>query len=71
MTVSYFEWVQDIQSYFWGEKEVNEKLNQIITRTYEAVDALATQKNETLRTAAYMLAVTRVAEATTTRGIYP
>jgi len=71
VTVSYFEWVQDIQSYFWGEKEVNEKLNQIITRTYEAVDALATQKNETLRTAAYMLAVTRVAEATTTRGIYP
>ena len=71
VTVSYFEWVQDIQSYFWGEKEVNEKLNQIITRTYDAVDNLAAQKNETLRTAAYMLAVTRVAEATMTRGIYP
>ena len=71
VTVSYFEWVQDIQSYFWGEKEVNEKLDQIMTRTYDAVDALALQKNESLRTAAYMLAVSRVAEATITRGIYP
>jgi glutamate dehydrogenase (NAD(P)+) len=71
VTVSYFEWVQDIQSYFWGEKEVNEKLDQIISRTYESVSALASEKKEALRTAAYMLAVSRVAEATVTRGIYP
>ncbi len=71
VTVSYFEWVQDIQSYFWTEKEVNARLDKIMTRTYESVSALAAQKKETLRTAAYMLAVSRVAEATVTRGIYP
>jgi glutamate dehydrogenase (NAD(P)+) len=71
VVVSYFEWVQGLQEYFWKEAEVNAKLNDIITRafneTWEARERWSTQ----MRLAAYGLAVNRVAEATTTRGIYP
>ena len=71
VTVSYFEWVQDLQNFFWTEREVNEKLEQVMAQSYRSVHALAEERQVSLRTAAYMLAVQRVAEATLTRGIFP
>jgi len=71
VTVSYFEWVQSMQSYFWTEREVNLKLRDVMDRAYATVYGLAQEKNVSMRTAALMLAVQRVAEATTTRGLYP
>jgi glutamate dehydrogenase (NAD(P)+) len=69
--VSYFEWVQGLQEYFWKEAEVNAKLNDIITRAFNETWATYEAKGVGMRIAAYGLAVQRVAEATTTRGIYP
>jgi len=69
--VSYFEWVQDLQFYFWEEDEVNERLHRVITRAYREVAATAEQHKVTMREAAMMLGVGRVVEATRTRGIYP
>jgi glutamate dehydrogenase (NAD(P)+) len=69
--VSYFEWVQGLQEYFWKESEVNDKLNDIITRAFEETWATYQARSTTMRFAAYGLAVQRVAEATTIRGIYP
>ena len=69
--VSYFEWVQGLQEYFWKEAEVNAKLNDIITRAFDETWATAQSRTVDMRTAAYGLAVQRVAEATVTRGIYP
>ena len=69
--VSYFEWVQGLQEYFWKEAEVNAKLNDIITRAFDETWATAQERGVDMRTAAYGLAVQRVAEATVTRGIYP
>ena len=69
--VSYFEWVQDIQFYFWDEGEVNAKLHKIITRAYADVAAKAAELGITLREAAMVLGVGRVVEATRVRGIYP
>jgi glutamate dehydrogenase (NAD(P)+) len=69
--VSYFEWVQGLQEYFWKEAEVNAKLNDIITRSFDETWATAQSRGVDMRTAAYGLAVQRVAEATITRGIYP
>ncbi|MBK9712173.1 MAG: Glu/Leu/Phe/Val dehydrogenase [Kouleothrix sp.] len=71
VTVSYFEWVQDLQDFFWTEREVNEKLERVMVASYENVRAIAEQRKVHMRTAAYLLAVDRVAEATLTRGIYP
>jgi len=71
VTVSYFEWVQDIQSYFWDENEVNENLERIMRRAFEAVAARAKKESVNMRTAAYMLAIERVARAIAIRGIYP
>jgi glutamate dehydrogenase (NAD(P)+) len=71
VTVSYFEWVQDLQSFFWEEKEINGRLTKIMQRAYEQVDELAQEHNTTLRMGAYCLAVKRVADATSVRGIYP
>ena len=71
VTVSYFEWVQDIQSFFWSESQVNARLARILRRAFAEVwDASETHKVD-LRTAAYIVGVARVAEATKTRGIYP
>ncbi len=71
VTVSYFEWVQDIQSFFWSESQVNARLARIMRRAFAEVwDASETHKVD-LRTAAYIVGVARVAEATITRGIYP
>ena len=71
VTVSYFEWVQDIQSFFWSEPQVNARLARIMRRAFAEVwDASVAHKVD-LRTAAYIVGVARVAEATITRGIYP
>jgi len=69
--VSYFEWVQGLQEYFWKEAEVNAKLNDIMTRAFDETWATAQSRDLSMRMAAYGLAVRRVAEATITRGIYP
>jgi glutamate dehydrogenase (NAD(P)+) len=69
--VSYFEWVQDLQFYFWEENEVNEKLHKVITRAYRDVAAAAAQHGTSMREAAMVLGVGRVVEATKFRGIYP
>jgi glutamate dehydrogenase (NAD(P)+) len=71
VVVSYFEWVQGLQEYFWKEAEVNAKLNDIVTRAFEETWEAAQARNVSMRLAAYGLAVRRVAEATITRGIYP
>jgi glutamate dehydrogenase (NAD(P)+) len=71
VVVSYFEWVQDLQSFFWSEDEVNQRLHQIMTRSFDEVHAMATERNIDMRTAALAIAVKRVADATRTRGIYP
>jgi glutamate dehydrogenase (NAD(P)+) len=71
VTVSYFEWVQDMQSFFWTESRINESLKEIMDRAFEAVHHMSDLHEVHMRTAAYMLAVSRVAEATTLRGLYP
>ncbi|MEX2227739.1 MAG: Glu/Leu/Phe/Val dehydrogenase [Dehalococcoidia bacterium] len=69
--VSYFEWVQDLQSFFWEEQEVVLRLEKIIKRAYKEVADLQEAHGVTMREAAYMLAVQRVVDATTVRGIFP
>ncbi len=69
--VSYFEWVQDLQYYFWDEDEIHERQRRIMVRAFQEVASLAEAEGLTLREAAMLLAVRRVAEATRTRGIYP
>ena len=71
VVVSYFEWVQGLQEYFWKEDEVNRRLNDITTRAFHEAWATYEAKGTTMRMAAYGLAVQRVAEATLTRGLYP
>jgi glutamate dehydrogenase (NAD(P)+) len=71
VTVSYFEWVQDMQSFFWTEDRINQSLKEIMDRAFEAVHHMSHQHDVDMRTAAYMVAVARVAEATTLRGLYP
>jgi glutamate dehydrogenase (NAD(P)+) len=69
--VSYFEWVQDLQSFFWEEDEVNQRLHRLIVKSFQDVAAIADREGVTLREAAYLLAVSRVVEAVKTRGIFP
>jgi glutamate dehydrogenase (NAD(P)+) len=71
VVVSYFEWVQGLQEYFWKEAEVNAKLNDIMTRAFAETWSISEQRSIPLRQAAYVCAVGRVAEATTIRGLYP
>ncbi|MGA7987051.1 MAG: Glu/Leu/Phe/Val dehydrogenase [Candidatus Dormiibacterota bacterium] len=71
VTVSYFEWVQDLQSFFWDEDEINARLEKVMHRAFSEVWDLSKQHEVSLRQAAYLLAIQRVAEATTDRGIYP
>jgi glutamate dehydrogenase (NAD(P)+) len=71
VVVSYFEWVQGLQEYFWKEEEVNARLNNIITRAFSETWEARKQHGTSMRMAAYGLAVRRVAEATTTLGLYP
>jgi glutamate dehydrogenase (NAD(P)+) len=69
--VSYFEWVQGLQEFFWTEEDVNDKLERIIVGAFDQVWAMAESRKVPLRTAAYLLAVQRVADANITRGVYP
>jgi len=71
VTVSYFEWVQDLQGFFWDEAQVNQQLERIMKRAFQEVNETAIREKTDRRTAAYMLAVKRVAEATRVRGLFP
>jgi glutamate dehydrogenase (NAD(P)+) len=71
VTVSYFEWVQDREEFFWSIDEINARLRRIMVRAFDDVHRTAIEHDVDLRLAAYMLAVSRVADATLTRGFYP
>jgi glutamate dehydrogenase (NAD(P)+) len=71
VVVSYFEWVQGLQEYFWKEDEVNARLNDITRKAFDETWHVFESRGTSMRMAAYGLAVQRVAEATTTRGLYP
>ena len=71
VTVSYFEWVQDLNRDHWSEKVVNEKLREIMVNSFQETLAIARREQCYMRTAAYLLAVQRVADAMQLRGIYP
>ncbi|HEX5734575.1 MAG TPA: Glu/Leu/Phe/Val dehydrogenase [Blastocatellia bacterium] len=71
VTVSYFEWVQDQYGFFWQDDEVDRYLEKIMVKAFHEVHQKATQYNVHMRTAAYCLAINRVAEATNVRGIFP
>jgi glutamate dehydrogenase (NAD(P)+) len=71
VTVSYFEWVQGLQEFFWTEREVQAQLDRVMSAAFAQVWRRAQDKGIALREAAYELAVDRVAQATTIRGIYP
>ena len=71
VTVSYFEWVQDLNRDHWSERIVNAKLKEIMVRAFGETLNLAQQEEVNMRTGAYLLAVQRVADATSMRGLYP
>jgi glutamate dehydrogenase (NAD(P)+) len=71
VVVSYFEWVQDMQSFFWTEDRINESLAHIMGVAFDAVQAAKDQHEVDMRMAAYVVALGRVAEATRLRGLYP
>jgi len=71
VVVSYFEWVQGLQEYFWKEDEINSKLRDITTRAFNETWRTMEERKTSMRLAAYGLAVRRVADATITRGLYP
>ncbi len=71
VVVSYFEWVQDLQNFFWEEDEVNKKLTRIMRHSYAGVEASMLAHKTDMRTAALIIGVKRVSEATVRRGIFP
>jgi glutamate dehydrogenase (NAD(P)+) len=71
VTVSYFEWVQDLQNFFWTEDEVNARLGAVMRRAFDQVAATAEEHQVGLRTAALMRGIRRIAEAKRRRGIFP
>jgi glutamate dehydrogenase (NAD(P)+) len=71
VTVSYFEWVQGLQEFFWDEDEVYRRLERILIRAYDEVSNKMDKYNVDMRTAAQIAAIDRVAQATITRGFYP
>jgi glutamate dehydrogenase (NAD(P)+) len=71
VTVSYFEWVQDIQQLMWSEEQVNEKLHELMRRAFHQVRSLALERQLTMRTAALSLGVQKIAKEKTRRGLYP
>ena len=71
VVVSYFEWVQNLQYFYWDEAETNTRLAQIMRRAFQDVWTMAQEKRVSLRIAAQMLALSRVAEAIRLRGIFP
>jgi glutamate dehydrogenase (NAD(P)+) len=71
VTVSYFEWVQNIQAFFWTKAEVDKKLEDHMVRAFERTWEMSQKQKVDMRQAAYMVAISRVAEAYKVRGIYP
>ena len=71
VVVSYFEWVQDLQSFFWDEHEIDRQLDRVMEQAYADVTGMARAHDVDLRTAAHMLAIQRIADSTGVRGIYP
>jgi len=71
VTVSYFEWVQDLQNYFWSESEIVARLREIMNRAFDEVMSIATREKTDLRTAALMKGIRRVADAKLARGVFP
>ncbi|HXH12308.1 MAG TPA: Glu/Leu/Phe/Val dehydrogenase [Alphaproteobacteria bacterium] len=71
VTVSYFEWVQDLQNYFWTETQINRRLKQVLVKAFREVWELAQERQVDMRTAALMLGVGRVAEGKRIRGLFP
>jgi glutamate dehydrogenase/leucine dehydrogenase len=71
VTVSYYEWVQDQYSFFWSERQINDTLEQTMQSAFKSVHDTAKRYGTDMRTGAYILAVDRVAEATSVRGIFP
>jgi glutamate dehydrogenase (NAD(P)+) len=71
VTVSYFEWVQNLQELLWNEEEISERLTRIMKRSFTEVLNISQKEKVDMRTAALMLGIGRVAEATKLRGIYP
>jgi len=71
VTVSYFEWAQNREGFFWSEAEVNGRLETVIKRAFQQVHETARKHHAHMRTGAYILAVGRVADATVVRGLYP
>jgi glutamate dehydrogenase (NAD(P)+) len=71
VTVSYFEWVQDLQNYFWSETEIVGRLREIMNRAFDEVLSLATRHDTDLRTAALIKGINRVVEAKLARGVFP
>ena len=69
--VSYFEWVQDLHFYFWKESEINRRLHEVMVGAFQRADAMAREQKVSLREAALMLGVQRVADAMRLRGLYP
>jgi glutamate dehydrogenase (NAD(P)+) len=69
--LGYFEWVQDMQAFFWTEGEIIEQLDRIMDEAMAGVQAMADAERVDMRSAAMMVAVSRVADATTLRGLYP
>jgi glutamate dehydrogenase (NAD(P)+) len=69
--VSYFEWVQDIVSYFWSEQEINERLERILVDAFKSIWSIAKERQVSLRTATYILACSRILQARDLRGLYP
>jgi glutamate dehydrogenase (NAD(P)+) len=71
VTVSYFEWVQSLQFFFWSDEEINQRLERIMVNSFHAVMAEAEKRKIERRVAAQVLGIARVAKATELRGIYP
>jgi glutamate dehydrogenase (NAD(P)+) len=71
VTVSYFEWVQDLQAFFWDEGIINEHLERIMVKAFREVHAVAAERKVDMRTAAGIVAVGRVAQAQRIRGLWP
>ena len=69
MTVSYFEWVQNLQNFTWTEEEVNDKLERRMVKAFDTIWRVATEKKVSLRTAAFIVAIGRVGKARVLRGL--
>ena len=71
VVVSYFEWVQGLQSFFWSEDEVNRQLQNVMDNAFHEVLEVSQREKIDMRNAAYMLAIKRIEEAMMARGIFP